>query len=320
MKKEVTVLMPVFNAEKYVRESIQSILDQSYKSWLLLICDDASSDGSAEILQSFNDSRIKFIQNPANIGYLRSINKLFDLADTELIAFQDADDLSHPDRLYYQVKALGENPDAAICGTNYSLIDPKSEVVKSVAVETDPAILKKRIEVENCFQKPSIMFRREILKTVGGYREQFLELENISEDYDWLLRISEKYPIININHDESLYLYRSVPTAMSKRAMGYRQLLGHQVAQFLHRQRIETGTDFLMTNEVEKVMDYIRQIELPYLEDRSLFYRERAGRHLSFGLPREAATYAIKAVLANPSNFLNYRILRFSLLRLAGRR
>ena len=116
MNPKVTVLMPVYNCEKYLRESIESILNQTFKDFEFLIINDGSSDKSAEIVESYNDNRINFVQNEKNIGLAASLNRGLDIAKGEYIARMDADDISLPERLEKQVRFMETNPQIGICG------------------------------------------------------------------------------------------------------------------------------------------------------------------------------------------------------------
>ncbi|MCI0471302.1 MAG: glycosyltransferase, partial [Candidatus Aminicenantes bacterium] len=108
----ITVLMSVFNNAAYLREAIDSILNQTYTDFEFLIIDDASTDSSKEIISHYHDTRIRLIENKRNIGLTKSLNKGLHKAKGEYIARMDADDISLPDRLAVQYAFLQENPDA----------------------------------------------------------------------------------------------------------------------------------------------------------------------------------------------------------------
>ena len=116
----VTVLMPVYNAEKYVKQAIQSILDQTYKSFELLIINDGSVDGSAHIIKSFQDPRIRFIENEKNLGLIATLNKGFDLSKGKYVARMDADDVAMPKRLKSQVAYMESHPEIGVYGSAYA--------------------------------------------------------------------------------------------------------------------------------------------------------------------------------------------------------
>lgn len=315
MKVAVSIIMPVFNAQDFLKESIDSIINQTFQNWELIICDDKSRDNSAQVIGAYNDPRIVIIKNDKNIGYLKTINKLFKIAKGEFIAFQDADDISHPRRIELQYEKLKSDKRVVLCGTNDATIDTKSRVISIRQRISNHDEIDKKIKLDNCFQKPSIMFDSKLLQTVGGYREEFLEFGNISEDYDWLVRISEKYKMTNVVYREPLYKYRAVPTSMSKDVKSISQFYGHDVVRFLYNQRKETGKDAIMTRELNLVKDYLKEIKIPYEKDGSLFYREKAYHSLSCGLVKEGLIFSIKAILKRPGLFINYRLLRFSIIK-----
>ena len=112
----VTVLMPVFNAEKYLRLAIDSVLNQSYSYFEFLIIDDGSTDQSAQIIRSYSDPRIRFLQNECNLGLVTTLNRGIESSQGQYLARMDADDISYPQRLEKQVALLNINR-ADICGS-----------------------------------------------------------------------------------------------------------------------------------------------------------------------------------------------------------
>ena len=136
----VSVIMPAYNAEKYIAEAIQSVISQTYTNWELFVLDDCSTDSTAEIAESFAnaDSRIHLIRNPQNIGVARTRNRGFDLANGEWIALLDSDDVWHSDKLEQQL-AIAKETGAEILYSSYALFsDEKSEKLEyNVPLETN---------------------------------------------------------------------------------------------------------------------------------------------------------------------------------------
>jgi len=116
-KPRIGVLMPVYNVAPYIKESIQSILDQSFSDFELLIIDDCSTDETFNIIQSFQDTRIKLIRNDVNKGLVYGLNLGLQLLQNDYIARMDGDDLCLPSRFEYQVRFMDENPDVVLCGS-----------------------------------------------------------------------------------------------------------------------------------------------------------------------------------------------------------
>lgn len=124
---QVTVLMTVYNGMPYLPLAIESILQQSFSDFELLIINDCSTDASREMILSYSDPRIRLVDNPENIKQTRSLNRGLELAQTELIARMDADDLSHPQRLAKQIAFLQTHPEVVAVGSNIRYIDPNGK-------------------------------------------------------------------------------------------------------------------------------------------------------------------------------------------------
>lgn len=177
---KVTVLMPVYNGEKYLREAIDSILNQTFTDFEFLIVDDGSTDNSLEIINSYQDTRINPIKNHNNQGLVYSLNRGLALAKGEYIARMDCDDISLPNRLEKQVNFLDNNLDIGIVGSYFILMtkENKKSYIKTVPV-SDLEIRYKCL-FESPFGHPTVIIRREILKKNSlNYDTQL----NAIEDY-----------------------------------------------------------------------------------------------------------------------------------------
>jgi len=312
--KKVSVIIPVYNGEEFIEASINSMLNQTYNNLEIIVCNDASKDNSKEVILSLKDDRIKYVENEENLGYLKTINKLFSLANGEFIAFQDADDISAPERIAIQIKKLQEK-ELDLIGTNFNIINEKGTVVRrNVNVITESEEINEKLLERNIFQKPSILFKTAILNKVGGYRTEFLKLKNISEDYDWLLRIREAgFKLGNVNGSEALFNYRSVSTAMTKGFTHVEQLFGEKIAIWLAKERLEGKQDAIERKDFSELKLLIEKWKKPYLEDTSLFYIQRAETQMYAGLNKEAIKYALEAVKQKPFSIRNIRTLQYCL-------
>src|SRR4051794_29608800 len=119
---KVTVLLAVYNGERYLREAIDSILGQTFQDFEFLIINDGSTDSTREIILSYHDPRIRLVDNEDNIGQTRSLNRGLALAAGQFVARQDADDISEPERLASQVAFLEIHPEVVLLGTWYRKI------------------------------------------------------------------------------------------------------------------------------------------------------------------------------------------------------
>lgn len=175
----ITVIMPVYNAERYLSEALESILDQSYGNFRLLIVDDASTDSSRAIIESLADSRIETISLDKSRGVAHALNLALDRADTEFVARMDADDLAAPDRFKQQLKFLTENQDVGVCGSSIEMMRGNSRCIVRYP-ETHDEILGSLAVYRRSICHPSVMMRLSVLESSGTrYRERYAHAEDL---------------------------------------------------------------------------------------------------------------------------------------------
>jgi glycosyltransferase involved in cell wall biosynthesis len=194
---KITVLMPVYNGSRYLRQAIESILCQTRSDFEFLIINDGSNDNSRDIILSFDDPRIRLVDNPSNIGLTKSLNRGLQLARTEYIARQDADDISYPERLERQVKFLDEYPDVALLGTRARAIDENGKPRKVNLLRIPLGLLAIRwyLIFQNAFIHSSVVFRRSIVwEQLGGYDVSFVK----AQDYELWSRTTQSYKVENL--------------------------------------------------------------------------------------------------------------------------
>jgi glycosyltransferase involved in cell wall biosynthesis len=210
----VSVVICVHNAAPYLQKAIDSILRQTHEKFELLIINDGSTDGSREIALSFADKRIRVEDNPGNCGVVFSRNRGLELARAELVATQDADDISHPDRLRRQIDFMLEHPRVAVLGTAAQLIDAAGRQLPSEVLTraTRPQSIRWLLMFETPVIHSSVMARRSIVwDQLRGYDARFAA----SEDFELFSRAAAQYEVANLN--EALVSYRSVPGSLSHR-------------------------------------------------------------------------------------------------------
>lgn len=193
MTPKVSVLMPVFNAERYLSQAIDSIVEQSFTDWELILINDGSTDGSEAIISSYTDSRIKYWKNEENKGLIYTRNLMIEKASGEYIAFLDSDDLSMSERLQKQVDFLDNNLDYGLCGTWSLMIDRDGKQLKKINMPTDHVDICCSLLFINTFVQSSIMIRRKIL-VENPYDKEY----PLAEDYELWCRLSRKYKLKNI--------------------------------------------------------------------------------------------------------------------------
>src|SRR5690606_17712108 len=152
------VILPVYNAEKYVKEAIESVLNQTYKHVEFLIINDGSTDTSKEIILQFDDPRIRYIENEQNIQLIKTLNKGIDLAKGKYIARMDADDRCSIHRFQKQIDFLERNPSYVLCGTWATIIDSNGTKTGRIKRIDSSALLKANMLFTTPFIHPSMMF------------------------------------------------------------------------------------------------------------------------------------------------------------------
>jgi len=202
----VTVLMPVYNSERFLSEAIDSILNQTLTDFEFLIIDDGSTDNGLQIIKSYNDPRIRLVQNEKNLGITATLNKGIHLARTDLIARMDADDISYPERLNKQYTYLSHHPDCALLSTQARVIteDKQTEYID----DTDSDFFYYNLTFSTPIFHPSVMYRKKAVQSVGMYTVPH------SEDYELFWHLSRKYKIYNL--PEVLLDYRNSSASLSQ--------------------------------------------------------------------------------------------------------
>ena len=207
----ISVILPVYNSEKYIYKSINSILQQTFTKFELLILNDGSNDSSQEIINSFDDERIRLFSHE-NIGLAATLNKGINLSKSDLIARQDADDISHPNRLELQFIYRQNKPECNLLGTAAQISDGEKLVNRYMYPPLNDMDCKFQILFKNCFIHTSVMIRKSIFKKVGVY--SLSKDRRFAEDYDLWSRIARLSKVSNLI--DTLVYYRELPDSLSK--------------------------------------------------------------------------------------------------------
>lgn len=203
---KVTVLMPVFNGEKYLREAIESILNQTFTDFEFLIINDGSTDSTVGIINSYNDSRIRLIHNDRNAGLIVTLNKGFDLANGEYIVRMDCDDISMTERIEKQVHFMDSNLDVGVCGTWFQFVDTGQKIV----LPEFPDAVKAYLFYNSALGHPTVIIRTDVLRQHKLYYDSKYKH---AEDYELWIRLSKITKLANI--PEVLLQYRKHPEQIS---------------------------------------------------------------------------------------------------------
>lgn len=209
----VSVIMPAYNCERYIEKAIDSILNQTWQNFELLIADDCSNDNTKQIISAYEkkDPRIKIFANDENLGYLRTTNLLFDRCVGDFITFQDADDWSVPNRLETLLNAFKDDETLGCAGSFVQRVDENENGLKELSFETSyDKILNDLPYCFNCIGS-TLMIKRGVYTKCGGYHPYFDRIG--SEDLYWFGTISNNFKTINI--PIALYNYRDTTGSIS---------------------------------------------------------------------------------------------------------
>lgn len=197
----VTVLMPVYNAGRFLREAIESVLCQSWTDFELLVLDDGSTDDSAALAAAFGDARIRVVHNESNLRLVATLNRGLELAHGRYVARMDADDICLPQRLARQVSFLERHPEVGVCGTQVRTMGAEDGAVFPVVYDHERIVCCQLFE--SALAHPTVMMRREALLEAGlRYSADFPH----AEDYELWVRCARHMRLANI--PEVLLHYR----------------------------------------------------------------------------------------------------------------
>jgi len=216
LRPNVSVLMAAYNEQDSIEESIQSIINQTYNVWELVIIDDCSKDNTPEILKKYADAypdKIRVYRNPANLGLAASLNKGAKLCNAQYIARMDADDLCKPSRFQKQVTFLDDHPGIALVSGAMEYIDDGGNVFGRTYPITSPAKIRKRIlQGYNVIVHPAVMLRKDVFLDCGGYCEGLMTGQ---DQHLWMKLLRKGYQLTML--PEVMISYRISGKAISNR-------------------------------------------------------------------------------------------------------
>lgn len=205
MNPMVSVILPVYNSEKYIDKTIKSVLNQSYENFELLIINDFPTDNTMSIIDSIYDERIHIIYNGENKGIAYSRNKGIECSKGKYVALMDHDDIALRNRFEKQVAFLEENPDVDVVGGRIRLIDQNDKFISAVwDVNRNPQVLKALLLMINPYSNSEVTFRRDfVIRHNIKYDDNMLGLE----DFKFWIQCSKFGKLSNVN---DLVQYRRI--------------------------------------------------------------------------------------------------------------
>jgi glycosyltransferase involved in cell wall biosynthesis len=210
---KVSVVIPVYNTEKYIGEAIEGILNQTYKDFELILVNDCSTDRTLEILKEYQkkDNRIKILTNEKNLKVSATTNRGIKEAKGEYIVKQDADDWSYPDRIEKQVKYMDTHPEVVLSSGNMEMCDENMTVRNRTHFPTSHTEIMNVLLQFNPMVHSAMIYRRETFLEVGGYGGL-----NTSEDYLLTMKMASKGKLGNI--EDVLVKYRVLNTSLTAKS------------------------------------------------------------------------------------------------------
>ena len=289
----ISVVLPVFNAERYLHESIRSVLAQTFKDFELIAVNDGSYDRSQAILEEYakRDSRVRVIFR-RNTGIVGALNDGLSASFGGLIARMDADDIAHPTRFERQLDYFSTHPDVVVCGTAVHFTDPFGRLVKPCPrpLSHDEIVSKLYEGDGGAMIHPSVMFRRESVLSIGGYREQAQWIE----DLDLYLRLSECGKLANL--PDYLLNYRQHPQSVNATKSDESRWVAKNAV--LREALAKKGTQWVDRSFVPQ-------------QSTSELHCEWACESLGYGNWRVSLAHATRAVWAAPYDRRTWEVLKY---------
>lgn len=255
---KISVVMSVFNSEKYIGEAIDSILKQTYSDFELILIDDKSTDMTNKIMKQYqaSDSRIIILENESNLGLTKSLNRGLTVAQGEYIARMDADDISLHERFEKQVNFLDNHPEYSFVSCIAQYIDENGNLEQMrLFPETNEEIYDMMPKVD-AVMHPGVMFRRMDIAKIGNYCEEF----RVVQDYDlWFRGMAAGYKFYNLQ--EPLVLFRRNDMYNKRKSKSYRLVdykvrkKGYKLNNIPIRKRIYIFIPLILAFIPSRIMD-----------------------------------------------------------------
>jgi len=283
---ELSVIMTMYNVERFLREAIESILSQTYHDYEFIIFDDGSTDGSVAIAESYDDPRICLFQSD-HIGRGAALNKAVGYAKTDLLAFMDADDISKKTRFEAQIRYLSENPSIGVIGSWVERIDENGKQMRILKYPEYHTGIEYKMTALCSVMFPGSMIRKMIVINANGFDESIIA----SCDYEMMLRLLPVTQFYNL--PKLLYVYRKNSNSISSTHNNFQNSI-----------QLNKGKEYLAT--------MLKQDSS--LKEQSIIYRRMGICEYYHGSMQAANKYLFKAIIFGDLSFENFRYLLPSFL------
>jgi glycosyltransferase involved in cell wall biosynthesis len=296
MAHPVTVLLPLFNAARYIEAALDSLLAQTFTDFDVLIIDDGSTDESAEIAAQYaaRDSRFRLIRHAENRGIVPTLNEGLDLITSPFIARMDADDIALPTRLHDQVAYLDAHPECVVVGGWVDLIDDAGRNIRVVKTPvTHDAIDRFHLQGHTSIVHPAATIRRTAIVALNGYDPKMV----VAQDLDLWLRLAEHGKLHNLPFP--VLQYRIHPDSISSQRAQEQMTIMHQACQSAWARRGIKDGRFTMQSHWRPP---------PGRASRLAFIRNTGWSAFVHGRRKTARTYALRAVVMDPFSLKGWKL------------
>jgi len=298
---KVSVIIPVYNGEKYITQAIESVLAQTYKNFEIIIVNDGSTDNSFEKIKPYlNLPNIKYIEQE-NKGVAAARNTAIKSSSGELIAFLDQDDLWVPEKLEIQVDYLRQYPDVGLVHSNISYINECPELMETPKdwLTNAEGMCFKELFIKNRIAVLTVVLKRQCLDQVGLLNESISR----SDDYELWLRISRMFPIGHVNKTLALYRLHKSNTSHDRFRMTLAELI-------------------TINSIVSQSSDVHKEIGRDVVNERLFELNFQVANWYMWWLQdfKTAQRYFIEAIKKRPGHWLSYKRLLWCLLTSSQRR
>ena len=294
---DITVAMSVYGYKKNVRDTIESILNQTFDNFEFIIIDDGCNYDLEQIVKSYNDKRMLFVKNEENLGLTRSLIKIKEISKGKYIARIDAGNLACKTRLEKQFQFLEEKPDYYLIGSSVLLFDDNREELCKIIASDNPDFIKKMLPDHNMINHSSIMFRNDCELY---YREKF----KYSQDYDFYLNlISKGKKIGNLKEVLTWELFSKGSITYSRQN---EQKFFEKLARNFYYERLRSGNDSYNNFDINNLgidQNLVKNFEKHSKSIDSLFFEKQKIYYLLRSLRLKKARQSIKSILKDKFNF-----------------
>lgn len=276
MIPKISVILSVYNGEKYIKEAMQSILDQTFGDFEFIIIDDGSVDKTSQVLDGFQDPRIVRLKNEKNIGLVKSLNRGLEMARGEFIARMDADDITYPQRFEKQIRFLEQNPSVGVLGTAIEYINTKG---KRISVSREPAsheLIFWKMFFDCAIIHPTVMMRREVVTSVHGYDPTFIHIED-TELWSRLVNLTRFANLSEVLHARRLHR-QSIMSTQS--AIQYRSgiiirrrlfegVLSRKIPNYV-AEHFSSPEKLLNQDQIKEIVSILKELYAQFIQNKTL--------------------------------------------------